>query len=74
MEEHPIDIAVCSDEVKAIYHKLKPESTNVPISVPTCPELRGGAITVRSTTLQNPTIRSDILGGIRFYSSLPSKK
>ena len=33
MEEHPIDVASCSDEVKAIYHKLKDR-------VDECPDFR----------------------------------
>ena len=33
MEEHPIDVASCSDEAKAIYHKLKDR-------VDECPDFR----------------------------------
>jgi len=33
MEEHPINVASCSDEVKAIYHKLKDR-------VDECPDFR----------------------------------
>lgn len=63
MEEHPIDVASCSDEVKAIYHKLKDRVDECPDFRPDMPELRGGAITERSTTCrtQQPVLMKRIL-------------